>query len=217
MKGVNMNGLTQIMEMRFQNQEEKDFLAELRKNPITETELREMMKSGGTNTKHFFGLVTKLRKEGLIVPDVQQSFEEFEELNSSYICIKASTLAQMDREEFREIRLGSDPDREPGFQSSKSKGGHEVRIYRDIAEGSKVVHYSYVENGVIVQTGSGMNVRVQSLRNQQVNDKLPIHLSKLVNEAKAYYKKARKEVDSVLAKARSTEPKGTYDNPYLGA
>ena len=72
-----MNGLTKMMEMRFQNQEEKDFLAELRKNPITETELREMMKSGGANTKHFFGLVTKLRKEGLIVPDVQQSFEEF--------------------------------------------------------------------------------------------------------------------------------------------
>ena len=63
----------------------------------------------------------------------------------------------MEREEFREIRLGSDPDRKPGFQSSKSKGGHAVRIYRDIAEGSKVVHYAYVENGTIVKTGSGMN------------------------------------------------------------
>ena len=212
-----MNSLSQLMEKRFQNREEQEFLAELKKDPITESELRQMMKDGSYNNKHSFGLINKLRKQGLIVPDEKQTFEEFEQLNSSYICIKASTLAQMEREEFREIRLGSDENRKEGFQSSSSPGGHEIRIFRDIDQGAKVIHYSYAENGFIEKTGSGMNVQIQSLRGQQVNGKLPNHLVKLVREAKAYYQNARNEIEAILVRARNTTPKGTFDNPYIGA
>tara|TARA_Y100000294_G_scaffold171613_1_gene185306 strand:- start:609 stop:1193 length:585 start_codon:yes stop_codon:yes gene_type:complete len=139
-----MSDVTKLAEMRAQNREEEAFLLELQNDPITESELGEMLKSSKGKASKMLPLINELKAEGLIVPDPPLTFDEFKVKNKGKVSLKDVTLAHMTSQEFRRFRKAT------GFAVFREMG----------AAGAKPVHYRYVDqSGRTRKTGSGFNVK----------------------------------------------------------
>ena len=160
--------IKELLELKNQYDEENKLLKALEKNPMTEGEFEDMLKRGRTDVEwatiqqRLSKIIDDLRKRELIVPDAPLSFEEFEKNNPNLVCIRTSTMQQMEMVEYdRFSRIFKEtsynvvtvlpPNRPDGF-----------KVYQDmprpdlIGQGETAVqHYQKKGNGFKLETSGG--------------------------------------------------------------
>jgi len=187
--------INQLIEAKNELDAEKQFIESLKENPLMESEALEITKRASGNQKHkIISLLADLRKQGLVVADPPLSFDEFKESNKGRESIKATTLQQMTRDEFRTLRKDSS-----------------FSVYSDIPEGSQVVHYRYIDmNGRTRETGSGMRVSIKDwTRNDdgtQRKSYTPEETSEIQKQESAF-RQARQEITELMERLRSNQEK----------
>ena len=199
---------TEFIKRKRQYEDENDLIAELEKNPMSLGQVKEMLTRGYSDyetaqaERRFATLIDDLYKRGLVVPDSPKSYDQFKKENPGLICIKRSTMQQMDIVEYDRFQKAFVNTKVPLVGTSadqlKYKG---YKVYDDIPldlvgqAGNVVRHYSYIENGKKFTSGSGYLVRFEHLNLKDEPSKM-----KYFSEASRLYNKARNEIDDRFKK-----------------
>ena len=174
----------QFIERFNRLQSVKEFEERLKDQPLYEDELAELGYDVVSKNK---SLVKELKDRGLIVRRHYPTLDEFVAQAKGYV-IKQSTLFQMEKSEFREVRKS-------GALNGK------VEIYNDLAENKVPKHYNWKHkefNGNYVSRSTGgsdmVNVVFETLNEQESEARV-----RDIIEVQNLYTKATQEIDFLLA------------------
>ena len=164
----------ELLELKNQYDEENDLIKALSDKPITEGQLNDMLTRGRSALqsaeieKRLRVVLEDLRSREMIVPDAPLSFEEFEKNNPNIVCIRTSTMQQMEMVEYD--RLGrvfkETPYSVVNIPSDRPDG---FKVYEDMPRpdlvgqgGNAVQHYTMKKKGSSYQmdkSGGGFMCR----------------------------------------------------------
>ena len=165
---------------------ERDLIARLTSQPMSEGELDSMLKHGRDNLewallqKELQPLLNDLREAGLIVQDTPQSWEDFKKDNPGYYCLRRSAFFHLTGPEYNELRNIM----------------HRIVIYNDMD--SPPIHYRYWKNGNWTVTGEGLRITVNTFAPTGNQDHDSQMMDK-IREASAIGKEARTEINNFMA------------------
>ena len=178
--GVSKMDISDLKNLKNSYENEKEFVKELEKKPMTRTEFINYTK-GYKDAKSKMNLMNSLEKRGLLV-DKPLSWNEFQEQNPKRPKVKRSVMLQMNKDEFRTLR---------------DVTKNQFDVYNDIPEGEIPVHYKYHDvRGNQVKTGDGFQVELVDLTRTKVDKTM----AKEIESQAKNYRKARREVSSIMDK-----------------
>jgi len=167
----------QFMEALENYKAHNKLMDELRKKPLTESDLSALIKINGGGAD-LIPVINELRSRQMIVPDKVPNYEEFKKQNPDKVCIKASILQQMQDEDFRYIYHRSP-----------------ISVFQDIPAGHQVKHYRYKDpSGKFnKETGEGRQITIEDWSNRKMTD----DDWKEIKKQERVYKAARKEIEMI--------------------
>ena len=172
--------LSDLKNLKNSYENEKEFVKELQKKPMTRTEFINYTK-GYKDAKSKMHLMNSLEKKGLLV-DKPLSWNEFQEQNPKRPKVKRSVMLQMTKDEFRTLR---------------DVTKNQFDVFNDIPEGEIPVHYKYYDQkGNQVKTGDGFQVEIRDLTRTKVDNTM----AKEIESQAKVYRKARQEVSIIMNK-----------------
>ena len=189
---------SEFLDMKRQYDADNQLIAEMEKNPLTESQLTEMMNRGidqydtAKQLKRLQPVIADLRQRGLITADKKITFKEFQDQNPDALCIRGTTISQMKSDEYRQIKEYLQPKSVwPELDDRKYK---RMAVYSD-GDGGKVQHYTFNKNGETHQSGFGMSISTNSLPSP-VSDAD----RQKFNDAEKQYKTARNDIKDIVKK-----------------
>ena len=199
---MNRTTMQEFLAVKEQYDAETELVKQLKKKPLTEGQVIDMVTRGysqleiARRMEKFRPLISDLRTRGLIIDDAPVSFKEFKEANAGVICMKQSTFAQMEIEEYERFKGALQPhSSDMLFNRAEVKSW---KLYEDMPlniEGQYssdyVIHYK-LNNGKA--SGSGWNVQTSLL----VSNPLSKDDENKFNEASKLYKNARSEIKAIF-------------------
>jgi hypothetical protein len=183
------SGISQFMAEKNRFEEENEMIEQMNKNPMTESQVTEMLNRGRTTEEaaeaflRLRGVFEQLRADGLIVPDPPVSFAQFVKDYPDHNIIKASWLQHLGTDEYEQFR---------------SAGA--FKVFQDLPDGEKVQHYQYLEGNSWVETGKGMMIGLTTLTYPGFKSEYDSDQKRLIREAKVQYKKARNDINTLFSK-----------------
>jgi hypothetical protein len=166
-----------------------EFKEDLKKNPLQESQLQQLILGSDLDQNDkmaIWGEKDNLKKEGLIIDTIPQTFEEFSKLaeaNGKYP-IKASVYKQANQEQAKVL--------------------HQVELARfpDMNLQQPVSHYQYRDSrGFPQKTGEGIGVRYFDSNDEN-----------LVNQSIQKYEKAQKNLSRIV---EDIKVNGSQYNQYM--
>ena len=204
----------ELLEHKNQYDEENELIKALSEKPITEGQVHDMLTRGRSSLQsaeieqRLRVVLDDLRARELIVPDAPLSFEEFEKNNPNIVCIRTSTMQQMEMTEYdRFSRVFKETpysvanipsDRPDGFKVYEDmprpdivgQGGNAVQHYQKKGSGHRLETsgggFMCKPNLMLVDTTGGNNISREDL------DKF--------NKAKLVYQDARIRITRIFKK-----------------
>ncbi|MBT6937353.1 MAG: hypothetical protein HN982_07200 [Candidatus Marinimicrobia bacterium] len=167
--------------------EENAIINDLKKRPMTESQVSEMVERGRSSVEvaevktRLRKVLDEMRNDGLIVPDTPATFTEFQSMYPDYNIIKASYLQQLSRNEYMQFRNAG-----------------KFKVFQDLKENEKVIHYQYMKGLGWQQTGDGMTIKVKSLHYPEYSKKHSREQLALISEAESRYKRDRAGIKSLF-------------------
>ena len=190
--------LSEFLDIKEQYDADTELVKQLEKKPLSNAQVIDMLTRGLDNEqsakqlRKFKNLLNDLRSRGLIVEDRPQSFKEFEEANTGYICIRYSDYSQMTMAELRRFK-DSLKDANSMFSNAKAKG---YKLYMNLpmdehGQGIKdyVRHFLYKGKS----SGKGWNVQINHL-----GQDISVEDEKAYNTASRIYADARKRIRDIF-------------------
>ena len=133
LSGFDKNARNDFLQAMNEYDQEVALVERLKKKPMYESQVEDFLKRGTEDKKEWATMIKasrpileKLRAEGLIIPDPEISFSEFEKKYPEYNCIKASLLQQLTTPEYAMFR---------------SMG--KMKVFQNMPDGARVIHYQY--------------------------------------------------------------------------
>jgi len=192
-----MTIVKEFLDLKKTQEAETELLEQLKKKPMTESQLTNILSADtigqeSRNWKKYKPLIAELRSKGMIVEDKELSFSEFKEANPNVMCIRGSTMQQMNTDEYKTIRnYFKSPSHPYGFDERKYKS---MKVYDDLPEESrKVKHYSYFDGTETKQSGGGFMTKRTTITYPFLEGD-----EQKFNDAKKLYEQSRKEVKSIF-------------------
>jgi hypothetical protein len=192
-----MTIVKEFLDLKKTSEAETELLEHLEKKPLTESQLNNILSADSVeqqarNRKKYGSLIGELRTKGMIVEDKKLSFGDFKKSNPGVMCIRSTTMQQMNANEYKSMReYFKSPSHPYGFDERKYK---EMKVYDDLPEESrKVKHYSYFDGTETKKSGGGFMTKRNTLT-------YPFHDGdeRKFNDAKKLYEQSRKEVKSIF-------------------
>jgi len=181
--------ISQFMAEKNRFDEENEMIERLKSNPMTESQVQEMVKRGrtpGESAEAFLRLRSvfdQLRVDDLIVPDPPVSFAQFVKEYPDHNIIKSSWLQQLSISEYSQFR---------------SAGA--FKVFQDLSDGEKVLHYQYLQGSLWKKTGDGMNIKVMTLNMPEFNSDYTPDQKSLIANAESRYRKDRNDINTLFNK-----------------
>lgn len=165
----------QLMEALENYKAHNKLMEELRKKPLTESDLSALIKLNG-GSADLIPVINELRSRQMIVPDPVPNFEEFKKQNPDKVCIKASIIQQMQDEDFRYIYHRSP-----------------ITVFQDIPAGHQVKHYRYMDQSgkFHKETGKGRQITIEDWTKREMTD----DDWKEIRKQERVYRAAQKEIE----------------------
>lgn len=209
-----MESLTnEFLKIKKQYDDETDLMQQLEKKPISEGQLTDMLNRGRTDVeasaleKRLRPMLDDLRKRDMIVQDAPTSFADFKKANPNLVCIKASTLQQMEAVEYQTFsalfkKAGTDI-----FYKMRNVNYDGFRVYQDLPIESpgqgfeKVRHYDYTKNkNEYFVSGRGFMIdnTLHRLNVPKGQINLTMEDQQVFSSAQRLYMDARKEIADIF-------------------
>ena len=208
-----MESLTnEFLKIKKQYDDETDLLRQLEKKPISEGQLVDMLNRGRTDVevsaleKRLRPMLDDLRKRDMIVQDAPTSFADFKKANPNLVCIKASTLQQMEAVEYQTFsalfkKAGTDI-----FYKMRNVNYDGFRVYQDLPIESpgqgfeKVRHFVYTKNNKDFVSGRGFMIdnTLHRLNVPKGQINLTMEDQQVFSSAQRLYMDARKEIADIF-------------------
>jgi len=167
--------------------EENAIINDLKKKPMTESQVSEMMERGRSPIEsaevktRLRKVLDEMRNDGLIVSDTPATFSEYQSMYPDHNIIRASYLQQLSRNEYTQFRVAG-----------------AFKVFQDLNENEKVIHYQYMKGLSWQQTGDGMSIGVKVLHYPEYKKSYTKEQLSLISEAESRYKKDRQGIKALF-------------------
>lgn len=194
---------SEFLKLKSVYDSENELVSQLEKKPLTESQVDEILKrgysqvDGAKHLKLLQPLLEKLRAKELIVPDKPQTFDEFKTENKDSLCIKASTLQQMETPEYKALTEYLQP-KSVWAELDERKYKH-LAVYQNnpieaVGQGGKaVIHYTYDKGDEYHHSGTGFMTSRERLRYPLDKDSQAKY-----SQATKLYREGRREVSRIF-------------------
>lgn len=191
---MNKQLVTDFLHRKLDYDDETFLMKELANKPMSEGQIKDMLTRGLTpdvasqNLKKFAPLLNDFREKGLIVADAPLSFKEFKEANPGVICMRKSTLHQMEMLEYSRFSKAVEP----------NMNQHRIqwKIYMDMPvmidgqQDESHIHHYKLGNQV---SGYGWRIKTLSLDHKPTKEDKRKFL-----QAQKLYNDARSEISAIF-------------------
>lgn len=209
---------SEILSLRKEYEAENELLKELKKKPISEGQLKDMISRGRSEldsaliTKRLGNTFDTLRERGMITPNEPISFEQFKDDNPGAVCIQASTFQQMETSEYQAFtdyfKRQNRNNLNTMLTGSVGQAGESTfKVFQNLPidlpgqSGNKVRHYEYHENGKEYVSGTGFTTKRRMMLRPEPNKSTISNDDRIkFKEAKYLYATGRGEISGLFQK-----------------